>query len=137
MNNTEDRYSEILEGTPEFLQNYLRMIINKTKRSRKSASEKLKKDIIKKVEAAIKDLYDNDLQLIEDNMNEVTITGRLSLYLNNQFKDYKGYFVDIEYYRYRIPKEESYDLRKNRIRCERDVCGISITITLKLNLFLI
>lgn len=118
MNKTVERYPDVLEGTPTVLSNYIKVADKKPSEKKLKASEKLRKDILKRVNAAIKELYDSDVQLLKEKMNEVTITGRLSFYLNKQFEDYKGYFIDIEYYRLKVPKEKTTDVRKDRIRCD-------------------
>ena len=50
-------------------------------------------------------------------MNEVTVCGRLAMYLQEEFKDFKGYYVDIEYYRLKVPRDNA-NLKKDRIRCD-------------------
>ena len=51
-------------------------------------------------------------------MSKWTVTGRLAMYLQCEFKDFTGYFVDIEYYRLKVPSDRVSDIRKQRIRCD-------------------
>ena len=47
----------------------------------------------------------------------MTVCGRLAMYLQENFKDFKGYYVDIEYYRLQVPRSDA-NLRRDRIRCD-------------------
>ena len=51
-------------------------------------------------------------------MNEMTVNGRLAIYLNEEFKSYKRYHVDTEYYRLNVSPKEIKDLKSERIRCD-------------------
>ena len=102
---------------PKVLNDYLEAVRDDDKERLDSASEKLSKHIIGKVGKAIKVLYKNDSILLESEMNEMTICSRLAMYLQEEFKDFKGYYVDTEYYRLKVPRAEA-NLRKDRIRCD-------------------
>lgn len=56
----------------------------------------IKTQIQRNIEKALHNLYEKDIYLIENNVNERTITNKLSLYLINEFQDWD---VDIEYNR--------------------------------------
>lgn len=115
MGNVDNQIKEIIDGTPDILKNYIEA--TRSKSAIKKTSESLKRDILKKVESAINKLYEDDMILLTDQMNEVTICGRLAIYLHDLFRDYLGYYIDIEYYRLRRPKNEA-NLREDRIRCD-------------------
>lgn len=102
---------------PKVLNDYLEAVRDDNKERLDSASEELSKYIIGKVGKAIKVLYKNDSILLESEMNEMTICGRLAMYLQEEFKGFKGYYVDTEYYRLKVPRAEA-NLRKDRIRCD-------------------
>ena len=84
---------------------------------KEETSRKLREYIIGKVHDAIEELYEKDAFLIRNKMYEVTICGRLAMYLQRKFEDFKGFFVDIEYYRLKVPKNQA-DFKKDRIRCD-------------------
>lgn len=108
----------IIDGTQELLKRYIEDTRSGDEAQIKASSDNLKEDIFRKVTCAIDKLYENDLCLLEYGMNEVTISGRIAMYLQDLFIDYKGYFIDIEYYRLKISRRKSQDLRKDRIRCD-------------------
>lgn len=108
---------KIIEDNPDLLNNYLRAVSVDDKYRIDSASKALSSYIILKVKEAIKVLYKNDIFLLESKMNEMTVCGRLAMYLHEEFKDFKGYYVDIEYYRLKAPRKEA-NLRDDRIRCD-------------------
>lgn len=107
----------ITEKTPRILTDYLEAVRDDDKDKIKSTSNNLSDYIIKKVSEAIKNLYKNDIYLLENKMNEMTICGRLAMYLQEKFKDFNGYYVDIEYYRLKVPRENA-NLKTDRIRCD-------------------
>jgi hypothetical protein len=111
--------SEIIinEDNPVILNDYLKAVRDKDKDRIDRASEALSDYIIHKVNKAIKVLYNDDIFLLKSKMNEMTICGRLAIYLQEEFKDFQGYYVDIEYYRLKVPREKS-NLRNDRIRCD-------------------
>jgi len=57
----------------------------------------MEKEIIKKhIDSSLALLYDNDLYLFSNRVNERTITGKLAYYLNLYIQDYD---IDCEYNR--------------------------------------
>lgn len=108
---------KIYEENPKVLNDYLEAVRDKDKDRIDSASKVLSDYIIDKVGAAINDLYQNDAFLLESKMNEMTICGRLAMYLQKEFEDFKGYYVDTEYYRLKKPRENA-NLKTDRIRCD-------------------
>ena len=76
---------------PKVLNDYLEAVRDDNKERLDSASEELSKYIIGKVGKAIKVLYKNDSILLESEMNEMTICGRLAMYLQEETKGFKGY----------------------------------------------
>ena len=115
---TDNRQKEIIEGTCESLKQYIEYTRSGDEAQIKVASDSLRDDILNKVTDAIDQFYNNDLCLLTERMNEVTVSGRIAMYLQNLFVDYKGYFIDIEYYRLKVSRNDSKDLRKDRIRCD-------------------
>jgi len=116
----EDKTSKeikIIEENPKILNDYLEAVRDVDKDRIDSASKALSVYIIRKVYKAIKVFYKNDIFLLESKMNEMTVCGRLAMYLQDEFKDFKGYYVDIEYYRLKAPRKEA-NLRDGRIRCD-------------------
>ena len=116
----EDKTSKeikIIEENPKILNNYLEAVRDVDKDRIDSASKALSVYIIRKVYKAIKVFYKNDIFLLESKMNEMTVCGRLAMYLQDEFKDFKGYYVDIEYYRLKVPRNNA-NLRDDRIRCD-------------------
>ena len=118
MFDSKDNLSLIKPGTNEKLQNYIEATRDSHIDQLESASQVLREEVIKRLEKAIANLCRNDKFLLSHKMNEVTICGRLALYLQNLFKDYKGYYVDIEYYMLSVPPEEYQGGNKGRIRCD-------------------
>jgi len=102
---------------PKVLKDYLEAVRDDSKDRINSASEALADYIIRKVNDAIEVLYKNDAFLLVSKMNEMTVCGRLAMYLQDEFKDFKGYYVDTEYYRLKVPRENA-NLKKDRIRCD-------------------
>ena len=96
----------IQSGTNELLQLYLEAIRNNQDVQIENASHNLREEIKKRFERAIAMLYRKDRFLLEHKMNEVNVCGRLAIYLQKQFNDFKGYFVDIEYYILSVPPNE-------------------------------
>lgn len=115
MTKVEDNKPEIIKGTSGVLKRYIKATRDGTQVE--EVSNALIKDILKKVKDAIDKLYEVDIYLLKEKMNEVTVCGRLAMYLQDLFKGFKGYFVDIEYYRLKKQKEEA-DLRSDKIRCD-------------------
>lgn len=115
----QEKSNEIIinADNPKVLNDYLEAVRDDDKDRIDSASKVLSGYIIDKVGAAINDLYKNDVFLFESKMNEMTICGRLAMYLQEEFKNFKGYYVDIEYYRLKVPRENA-NLKKDRIRCD-------------------
>lgn len=108
---------KINEQNPNVLNDYLEAVRDGDEDRIASASKALSIIIIDRVSDAIKLLYKNDIFLLENKMNEMTICGRLAMYLQEEFKDFKGYYVDIEYYRLKVPREKA-NLKNDRIRCD-------------------
>lgn len=108
---------KIDERNPTVLNDYLKAVRDGDKEMINNSSKALSDYIIGKVGDAIKDLYKNDKFLLESKMNEVTVCGRLAMYLQKKFEDFKGYYVDIEYYRLKAPRKVA-NLRDDRIRCD-------------------
>ena len=117
MENKTSKGIKIIEDNPEILNNYLRAVSVDDKNQMESSSKALSDHIIRKVYKAIKAFYKNDIFLLKSKMNEVTVCGRLAMYLQEEFKDFKGYYVDIEYYRLKVPRINA-NLRDDRIRCD-------------------
>lgn len=117
MNNNRTKKPKILKSTPNELKEFVEANTETLHNNIEEKSEKLREYILEKVNSAIAKLYLNDIVLIKQKMYEVTICGRLALYLHEQFKNFKGYYVDIEYYRLKHPKGEA-NLREDRIRCD-------------------
>lgn len=117
MENKTSKGIKIIEDNPEILNNYLRAVSVDDKNQIESSSKALSDHIIRKVHKAIKVFYKNDIYLLESKMNEMTVCGRLAMYLQEEFKDFKGYYVDIEYYRLKVPRKNA-NLRDDRIRCD-------------------
>jgi hypothetical protein len=108
----------IKSGTNKQLQLYLEAICNNQDVQIENASQNLREEIIKRFERAIAMLYRKDRFLLEHKMNEVNVCGRLAIYLQKQFKDFKGYFVDIEYYMLSVTPEEYQGGNTGRIRID-------------------
>ena len=111
-------FKPIKPGTNELLRNYIDATRDSHNNQLVFATQVLREEVIKRFEKVISKLYRNDKFLLSHKMNEVTICGRLALYLQNQFKDFKGYFVDIEYYMLSVPPDEYQGGNKGRIRCD-------------------
>ena len=107
----------INEENPKILNKYLEAVRDDDKERINNASKALSDYIIRKVNKTIKVLYKNDIFLLESKMNEMTVCGRLAMYLQEEFKDFKGYYVDTEYYRLKVPRKKA-NLRNDRIRCD-------------------
>lgn len=115
----QDSNNEITinEENPQILNDYLKAVRDDDKGRIDRASEALAVYIIRKVNDAIEVLYKNDAFLLANKMSEMTICGRLAMYLQEEFKDFKGYYIDTEYYRLKVPRENA-NLKKDRIRCD-------------------
>ena len=96
----------INEESPKILNDYLEAVRDDDKERINSASKALSDYIIRKVNKTIKVLYKNDIFLLESKMNEMAVCGRLAMYLQEEFKDFKGYYVDTEYYRLKVPRKK-------------------------------
>lgn len=107
----------ISEENPKILNDYLEAVRDDNKNKIDSTSKALLDYIILKVNEAIKVLYKNDIFLLKSKMNEMTVCGRLAMYLQEKFKDFKGYYVDIEYYRLKVSRKKA-NFRNDRIRCD-------------------
>ncbi|MBR2185542.1 MAG: hypothetical protein IJ897_09010 [Prevotella sp.] len=112
-----DSEIKINERNPKILNDYLESVRDNDKERIDSTSKVLSDYIILKVKEAIKVFYKNDAFLLKSKMNEMTVCGRLAMYLQENFKDFKGYYVDIEYYRLQVPRSDA-NLRRDRIRCD-------------------
>lgn len=117
MENKTNGEITISEENPKILNDYLEAVRDDCKERIDRTSEALSDYIIQKVKIAISVLYTKDIILLNSHMNEMTVCGRLAMYLQEEFKDFKGYFVDIEYYRLKVPRESA-NLRRDRIRCD-------------------
>ena len=117
MENKTSKEIKILEENPKILNDYLKAVLDEDGDSTDSASKALSDYIIRKVSEAIKILYNDDIFLLKSKMNEMTVCGRLAMYLQEKFKDFKGYYVDTEYYRLKVPRKNA-NLRDDRIRCD-------------------
>lgn len=117
MEQKTSREITISEENPPILNDYLKAVRDNDNDRKDSTSKALSDYIILKVKEAIKVLYKNDIFLLKSKMNEITVCGRLAMYLQEEFKDFKGYYVDIEYYRLKVPRKEA-NLRDDRIRCD-------------------
>lgn len=115
---TNHNQKDIIEGTTDLLKQFIEDTRSGIEAQVNEASNRLKEDIFQKVTNAIDKFYETDLCLLKNRMNEVTVSGRLAFYLQELFVDYKGYFIDIEYYRLKVSRDKSQDIRKDRIRCD-------------------
>ena len=113
----EKQLKEIKEGTYPVLKRYIQAHRDKIPEEIKEASKLLSDYIMGKVKDALNALYTHDIVLLKQNMNEVTVCGRLAIYLQKEFKDFLDYYIDMEYYRLKKPRETA-DLRSDRIRCD-------------------
>lgn len=113
----KENLPQIKPGTNEQLRNYIDAIQNSSAQI-VTASEFLRNEVIMRFEKAIRKLYREDRFLLCHKMNEVTICGRLAIYLQKQFYDFKGYFVDIEYYMLSVPPNEYEGGNTGRIRID-------------------
>ncbi len=117
MENKKDKGIKINKENPEILNDYLKAVRDDEKDRINNTSEALSDYIIHKVNKAIEVFYKTDSFLLESKMNEMTICGRLAMYLQDEFKDFREYYVDIEYYRLKVPRKNA-NLRDDRIRCD-------------------
>lgn len=108
---------QIKPGTNEQLRNYIDAIRNDSTQL-ETASEVLRKEVIKRFRKAIAMLYRNDRILLEHKMHEQTVCGRLAIYLQRKFIDFKSYAVDVEYYMHTKKKEERQGGNEGRIRID-------------------
>lgn len=108
----------IKHGTNELLQNYIDATRNNNTDQIASMSQALRNEVIMRLEKTIRKLYREDNFLLSHKMNEVTVCGRLAIYLQNWFKDFKGYYIDVEYYMLSVPPDEYQGGNKGRIRCD-------------------
>ena len=113
-----ENYPEISENTHGLLKSYVEARKEGSKTQIRDSSKKMEKYILSKVKDAVDKFYDNDYALLIDGMSEWTVTGRLAMYLYTEFKFFTGYFIDIEYYRLKAPKDQVTDIRTQRIRCD-------------------
>jgi hypothetical protein len=117
MDNKKTKGIEINEDNPKILNDYLKAVRDDDKDRIDKSSEALSDYIILKVNNAIKVFYKTDSFLLESKMNEMSVCGRLAMYLQEEFKDFKGYYIDTEYYRLKVPRNKA-NLRDDRIRCD-------------------
>lgn len=112
-------YKTIKKGTNIVLRNYIQSTRKENNQIEiENASVCLRDLILKRVKDSIDKLYKEDIFLLKHKMHEVTLCGRLAIYLQKQFSDFKGYSIDIEYY---LLKESPKDYKggnKERIRCD-------------------
>lgn len=113
----KENLPQIKPGTNEQLRNYIDAIRNDSTQL-ETASEVLRKEVIKRFRKAIAMLYRNDRILLEHKMHEQTVCGRLAIYLQRKFKDFKSYAVDVEYYMHTKKKEERQGGNEGRIRID-------------------
>lgn len=106
-----------MKRNPKVLNDYLTAVRDDDKDRIERSSKALSEYIIDKVSDAINDLYKNDVFLLVSKMNEMTVCGRLAMYLQKIFEDFKGYYVDTEYYRLKVPRKNA-NLKNDRIRCD-------------------
>lgn len=111
-------YPVINDNTLNEFKEYIEAIQSKEKERIAEASNNLRDYILDKVDKAIGKFYKNDIDLLKYGMNEMSISGRLAIYLQSEFEKLEGYYIDIEYYRLRVPKEKVRDIRSERIRCD-------------------
>ena len=117
MEQKTSREITIREGNPKVLNDYLETVCGDDKDRIDSPSKTLSNHIILKYNKAIKVLYKNDIFLLESKTNEMSVRGRLAMYLQDGFKIFKGLYVDSEYYRLKVPRIKA-NLRNDRIRCD-------------------
>jgi len=108
----------IMPGTNELLQNYIEATRKNHTDQLALTSQALRNEVIMKLEKALAKFFRNDTFLLKHKMNEVTACGRIALYFQNQFKGFKRYFVDIEYYMLSVSPDEYQGGNKGRIRCD-------------------
>ena len=114
----KDNLTQIKPGANVLLLNYIDATRKNHTDQLASTSQALRNEVVMRLEKAIRRLYREDNLLLDHKMNEVSVCGRLALYLQNYFADFKGYFVDIEYYMLTIPPDEYQGGNKGRIRCD-------------------
>lgn len=118
MVNPKQTYPSVSDSTNRYLKSYIETVQNGNAETIENVSKHLRDYILEKVDEAIKDFYNNDVDLLLTGMNEMTVSGRLAIYLQKRFEDFSAYYVDIEYYRLRVEKDKVRDKRKDRIRCD-------------------
>lgn len=114
----KEELPEIKDGTNNLLREYIEATRNGEPGRVRSASDQLERFILDKVKESIDDLYKNDTFLLETGMNEMSVSGRLAMYLQDKVSDFLDYFVDVEYYRFTKPIREVNNKRNDRIRCD-------------------
>ena len=118
MFDSKDNMMPIKPGTNELLRNYIEATRENDNDQLVSASQALRNEIISRFRKAITKLYRNDRILLEHKMHEQTVCGRLAIYLQEKFKDFKSYAVDVEYYMHSKKKEERQGGNEGRIRID-------------------
>lgn len=124
--NNNSQLSPIPKGCSQNLRDYIKATRdseqdkhNKEKKEKVLLkAQNLREEIIQKVQDAISSFYKEDGFLLRTQMHEVTICGRLAMYLQKEFKKYKEYRIDLEYYRLTVAKEDVSNIKKERIRCD-------------------
>ncbi len=112
-------YKTIKKGTNIVLSNYIKSTRKENNQIEiENASVCLRDLILKRVKDSIDKLYKEDIFLLKHKMHEVTLCGRLAIYLQKQFSDFKGYFIDIEYYLLKVSPKDYKGGNKGRIRCD-------------------
>ena len=113
----KENLPQIKPGINEQLRNYIDAIRNDSTQLG-TTSEVLRKEVIKRFRKAIAMLYRNDRILLEHKMHEQTVCGRLAIYLQRKFIDFKSYAVDVEYYMHTKKKEERQGGNEGRMRID-------------------
>ena len=115
---TNPNFPDTSNFSNERLKNYIEAVKDGDNPSIERCSNQLKDYLLEKVDEAIKKFYRQDIDLLNTGMNEMTISGRLAIYLQALFNDFDGYYIDTEYYRLKIEQGKVRDKRKDRIRCD-------------------
>lgn len=113
----QTKRKKLKQGTPAILKSYIKATRSNDSIEIMRTSNELRTYILEKVKNALADLYKYDSKLITERMHEVTVCGRLAIYLQKEFEDFKDYYIDMEYYRLTRPKGSANN-KSDRIRCD-------------------
>lgn len=115
---TNPNFPDTSNISNEPLKNYIEAVKGGDSPSIERCSKQLRDYLLAKVDESIKKFYRQDIDLLKMGMNEMTVSGRLAICLQELFNDFNGYYIDTEYYRLRVEPSKVRDKRKDRIRCD-------------------